>query len=304
MDICKIRALITAVNLGSLTRAAAELNYTQSGLTHMMNSLEKEAGLRLIKRGRNGIRLTPAGEYLMPRMKKLLEEYDGLVAEVLRMRGDGSTRLLRVGAYSSVAQHWLPGLITGFKAAAPEADLAVQMLGLVEIYELLNSGELDCGFTSRNAALMGDLSWIPLRNDELVAVLPASYPVSGALFPVSGFDGKEFLMPSDGFDLDISPIFARDRVRPHIRYTNMDDPAIISMVEHGLGLSVMSELVMWGRHDNVLSLPLIPPAYRELGIALRRDRLSDRLIQRLIDIAQHEVMSLYAPLNHSSARHG
>ena len=65
MDIYKIKALITAVELGSLTKAAETLNYTQSGLTHMMNSLEKEAGLRLIRRGRNGISLTPAGKYLM-----------------------------------------------------------------------------------------------------------------------------------------------------------------------------------------------------------------------------------------------
>lgn len=302
MDICKIKALITAVELGSLTKAAETLNYTQSGLTHMMNSLEKEAGLRLIRRGRNGISLTPAGKYLMPRMRKLVEEYDGLASEVRRMRGDGSVPLLRVGAYSSVAQHWLPGLIKSFRAAVPDVDITVQMLGLVEIYELLNSGELDCGFTSRNQTLMGGLSWVPLKNDELLAVLPASYPVSGALFPAEGFDGKEFLMPSDGFDLDISPVFTRDKVRPRIRHTNMDDPAIISMVEHGLGLSVMSELVMWGRHDNVLSLPLTPPAYRELGIALRREKLSDKLVERFVDISKREIMALYTPVNLSGAR--
>ncbi len=59
MESKKLEALMMSVDLGSFTRAAEVLGYTQSGLTHMMNSLEKEIGVPLLERGRSGVRLTP-----------------------------------------------------------------------------------------------------------------------------------------------------------------------------------------------------------------------------------------------------
>ena len=62
MDIIKCEAALAAAEQGSLTAAAELLGYTQSGLTHMMNSLEKDIGFPVLLRGRQGVRLTPAGE--------------------------------------------------------------------------------------------------------------------------------------------------------------------------------------------------------------------------------------------------
>ena len=60
MESKKLEALLMAVDLGSFTKAAEVLGYTQSGLTHMMNSLEKEVGFTLLERGRSGVRLRRA----------------------------------------------------------------------------------------------------------------------------------------------------------------------------------------------------------------------------------------------------
>ena len=65
METKKWEALLTAVELGSFTRAAEKLGCTQSGLTHMMNSLEGEVGFPLLVRDRYGVRLTTAGERLL-----------------------------------------------------------------------------------------------------------------------------------------------------------------------------------------------------------------------------------------------
>ena len=292
VDIRKIKALLAVVSSGSLTKAAEELSYTQSGLTHMMNSIEKELGVLLLTRGRSGISLTATGEYLLPLLRRLSDDYDELDSALHRLGGN-STPILRIGAYSSVSQHWLPGMVQRFKAAFPETDVMIRMINIMEIFDMVRRGEIDCAFASRQDGLLGELEWIPLRNDELVAVLPPDYPVDGTLFPVGEFEKKDFLMPSAGFDQDIMPSFAGSGVHPHIRYTNMDDPAIISMVEHGLGLSVLTELVMWGRHDNVRILPLRPPAYRELGIAIRRELRRSPALDAFIKIAQAEVCEIY-----------
>ena len=72
MDTRKLEALLTAVELGSFTRAAEVLGYTQSGLTHMMNSLEKDIGFTVLVRGRSGVQLTPAGQRLLPLVRDCL----------------------------------------------------------------------------------------------------------------------------------------------------------------------------------------------------------------------------------------
>ena len=293
MDSKKISAFLTVNRLGSLTGAAEVLNYTQSGMTHMMNALEKELGVTLLQRGRNGVSLTPAAQQLLPRMEALVEAADTLERELSELKGSRSPRI-RIGAYTSMAQHWLPEIVRRFLLDFPTADVAIRMEGLTDLYSLLKNGELDCIFVSHHPEfLTADEEWLPLRNDELVAVLPEDYPVKGGLFNVRGFEGKEFLMPASDFALDIDPVLSAGGVHPNILRTNLDDPAILSMVEHGLGLSVLSELVMRGRQDKVLALPLTPPAYRELGIAFRAGGPQDRLIERFVACARESVMELY-----------
>ena len=74
-------------------------------------------------------------------------------------------------------------------------------------------------------------------------------------------------MPSLGFHLDIMRALDRCGVTPVIRDTQVSDTVIISMVEHGLGVSVLSRLVLRGRQNSVRALPLLPQAFRKLGIA-------------------------------------
>ena len=67
MDSKKLAAFLTVAQVGNLTRAAQKMNYTQSGMTHMMNALEKELGVALLRRGRNGVTLTPEARNLLPK---------------------------------------------------------------------------------------------------------------------------------------------------------------------------------------------------------------------------------------------
>ena len=68
----KYRALMSAVELGSLTRAAEALGCTQSAVSHAIASLEQELGFRLLLRARSGIRLTDEGERMLPAVRSLL----------------------------------------------------------------------------------------------------------------------------------------------------------------------------------------------------------------------------------------
>ena len=292
METKKWEAMLTAVELGSFTRAAERLGLTQSGLTHMMNALEKEVGFPLLLRDRYGVRPTAAGERLLPAAQELMEANRRLEGQIAA-QNSWKRENIRVAAYSSICMHWLPTIIQQFRWACPDVSVDIRMGSVAEIFRWLQEGKVDLSFASRRD--QGRYDWVPLWDDPLLAILPPDYPLGQVdRFPVPAFGGKEFLMPSLGFDLDILEVFEAQGVRPDIRSnTAVEDAAILSMVEHSLGVSVLSQLVLQGRHDNVRALPLDPPASRHIGIAVPSLEEASPIIRQFIEFSQRIVGALH-----------
>lgn len=280
-----------AVDLGSFTKAAEVLGYTQSGLTHMMNSLEKEVGFTLLERGRSGVRLTEEGERIAPAVREFLQanaRLDSVIEQVASSR----TEIIRVSAYASIAMHWLPGIIQRFREECPDVDVDIRMADHVDVpYELLAQGKMDAILVSPQDE--GQYEWVHLADDPMFAVLPKDFDTQGmTAFPLAAFEARDFIMPSQGFDKDIMRIFNRIGVKPHILPTWVDDPTVISMVSHGLGVSMMTELTVRGRTDGVKLLPVEPASSRELGLAVRSlDAASDGL-RHFIDCTKRVVAEM------------
>jgi len=291
MESKKLEALLMAVDLGSFTKAAEVLGYTQSGLTHRMNSLEKEVGFPLLDRGRYGVRLTEEGQRLETAIREFLRAnayLDNTIEQVSSSRSE----TIRVGAYASMAMHWLPSIIQQFRSECPSVDVDIRMADDVEsLYGLMNEGKMDIIFASRQE--FGQYDWIRLKDDMMFAVMPPDYPVGEkTAFPLADFDKKEFIMPSQGFDIDILRVFNEQNIKPVIRPTMVDDATVVSMVEHGLGLSMMTELTLRGRSSHVRLLPVEPFAYRELGMAVRSISGAKPYLRSFIACAQRMVAEL------------
>ena len=285
MESKKLEALIMAVDLGSFTKAAEVLGYTQSGLTHMMNSLEKEVGFMLLERGRSGVRLTEEGERVAPAIRDFLQanaRLDSMIEQVASSRSE----VIRVSAYASIAMHWLPVIIQRFREECPEVNVDIRMADHVDApYELLAQGKMDAILVS--AQNEGRYEWVHLADDTMYAVLPRDFDTSGmTAFPLTAFEGRDFIMPAQGFDKDIMRIFNRAGVKPHILPTAVDDPTVISMVEHGLGVSMMTELTLRGRGDGVLLVPVEPRSARELCMAVHKGEGHPVSLRQFIECAQ------------------
>lgn len=299
METKKWEAMLTAVELGSFTRAAARLGLTQSGLTHMMNALEKEVGFPLLLRDRYGVRLTAGGERLLPAVQELIDANRRLEGQIAAQNNQKRENI-RVAAYSSICMHWLPSIVSKFRRDYPDISVDIRMGNVDEMYTWLQEDKVDLSFVSNQRREGFD--WIPLWDDPLLAILPPNDPMGGLnAFPVSEFEGREFLMPSLGFDYDILPIFHRAGVAPDIRDTSVDDATVISMVELGLGYSILSDLILQGRRDNIIALPLSPCASRSLGIAVHSLRQTTPITLRLIDYSKEVVGDLHSPLGTGAA---
>ena len=285
MESRKLEALLMSADLGSFTKAAEVLGYTQSGLTHMMNALEREMGVVLLARGRHGVRLTEEGEQLAPIIREFLKVNAQLDETILRLAAS-RRETLHIAAYASVAMYWLPSILRRFRAENPNVEVEIRMADHVETpSRLLSQGKTDIIFVTHEEC--GGHDWLALKNDTIYAVLPPDYPIGRSkCFRIREYEGKEFLMPSQGFDKLILDIFARQGVHPVIRSVAVDDAIIVSMVEQGLGLTMMTELILRGRTERVQALPLEPHMSRELGLAVRSLEEAPSYVKKFIACTQ------------------
>ena len=168
-SIQKYQAFVRTVELGSFTKAAESLSYSQSGVSRMVADLEREWKVALLERGRAGVRLTSEGTRLLPCIRRVCEEHARLQAQVDELNGL-QAGLIRIGTFSSVATHWLPNVIRAFQEDYPNIDYELLLGDYGEIEEWVLEGRVDCGFLRLPAHRGLETAFI--ERDELLAVLP------------------------------------------------------------------------------------------------------------------------------------
>ena len=266
MALDKYQTLMSVVDCGSLTRAAAELGVTQSAVSHSLDSLEKELGFTVIRRSRAGVQLTSEGERLLPAVRGLLAAAEQLNQTASSIRGLESGTV-RIGAFTSVAVHWLPPVLKEFQQDYPKVDFKLLNGDYHDVEQWLADGSVDVGFVAMPAGV--DCECIPLLEDRLLAILPRhsrfeNYPK----FPLVECETEPFISLLQSSDHDARRALEAAGVKPNVRFYTKDDYAVIAMVEQGLGISIMPELLLKGRHDDLQILPLIPEAKRTIGLAI------------------------------------
>ena len=175
MDTKKYEVFEKTVELSSLTKAAQELGLTQSGVSHMLASMEAELQLPLLKRTRTGARLTPEGEQVMPYIHEIVRQ-----ERLLRQAAAGLHTLvtgkIRIGTFTSVATHWLPAMMMQFQKEHPQVDFQLFNGDYHDIDTWLGNGSVDLAFTTLPAR--PGCRCTPLYEDALAAVLPKNHPLA------------------------------------------------------------------------------------------------------------------------------
>lgn len=263
MDAKKWNALLTAVRLGSFSKAAEELAYTQSGITHMMNSLEEEVGFPLLLRRWDGVRLTAEGEELLPAIRAVVESNEAL-QEQLRAISGKRREHLSIGTYASISVHWLSETVEQFHREMPGTELELRIGSRRELTEWLTEGDIQLALSDRLE--VPGAEWIPLYDDPLLAVLPAEHRAAGnAVFSPAEAGGLPILKPSESA-VGGNPLKPFLPKKSSMRIKTEDEVVLLSMIRRGVGYSIMSELCLRGRTEGVAVLPLPEPLCRQLGL--------------------------------------
>ncbi|KGR76382.1 LysR family transcriptional regulator [Ureibacillus sinduriensis] len=281
MNIQKYMAFVKAVEYGSFTRAAEALGYTQSAISRMINDLESEWGITLFERGRSGTNLTSDGLKLLPQLKRICNEHEILMMQVEDLH-DVQSGIIRIGIFSSVATHWIPNMLKFFKKDYPNIDFELLLGDYTEIENWIIEGRVDFGFL--RLPTKADIETIFLEQDRLLVVLPEDHPLAEYdKFPISEILNSSFILLEKGAKADISEIFEKHQISPQISFTTWDDYAIMSMVENGLGVSILPELILHRIPYRIITKELDVPAYRNIGIAMRSRESLSLAAKRFLD---------------------
>lgn len=286
MDIHKYRLFADVAETLNFTRSGERLGYSQSGVSHILKGLEAELGFPLFVRSKHGVNLTSNAKLLLPFIRNVLSETEKLEQTINAIQGLEAGKLT-IGTYSSISIHCLPPILHKFKEQYPHVDISLKEGGADDILQWIDGNIADLGFLSLPRSRM--LDWIPLGRDPLMAVLPKDYTLASYdAFPMDEFEKKPFIISAVGTDYDIHYALETCGIHPNLKYSSMDDRAIISMVIHHLGISILSELILTDFEDKVTALPLKPFFDRELGIAMRSYSELSPAARKFADFAKNE----------------
>ena len=270
METARCRAFLAAAETGSFSKAAEALSYTPSGVNQLVTALEKELGFPVFRRNTKGVTLTENGELLLPTVREFLRQEDRIFELSAEMNGllIGS---VTIAAYSSIATHWLPAVISAFRRDYPQIRIKLMEGIWQEVSKWLDDRAADIGFFSYQEGM--PYEFIPLAEDPMLALLPRDHPLANAAaYPLENCATDRFIMPALGCDDDVEALFAKNGIQPNVQFTTLESFSVMSMVEQGLGMTVMNQLITEKRICDIAMLPIDPPSQITLGVAMNSSR--------------------------------
>ena len=281
----KYLAFVKTVETGSFTRAAQALSYAQSSSSKMVADLEQEWGMTLLERSKSVVCLTSAGAQVLPFLRRLLQEQQALEGQISRMNGV-ETGVVRIGTFSSGAIHWVPNIIKAFQKDYPGIDYELLLGDYTEIEDWIAQGRVDCGFL--RLPTRTDFDTIPLGRDRLLAILPQNHPLTQYdRVPIAALAEEPFMLLEKGAQAEVSQVFQRHGLKPRVHFTTWDDYAIMAMVESGLGVSMLTEMILKRVPFNVVVKELDVTAYRETALAIREQETASLAVKKFMGYLQY-----------------
>ena len=272
----KYIVFLKTVELQSLSKAAEALNYTQSNVTQMIQSMEKDYGFRLLNRNKGGVSLTENGKFVFESIRNIVY-WEERLYQTISMISNLQAGTLRIGSFSSVCVEWLPEIVAQFQQKYPGIQAELMIGDYNELVEWLNAGRIDCGFVT--SYMKHTPHFFPLVKDEMLALASVSSHYKDSLsYDIQNFGTDSFVYPYKGLDADVNYVLKHAKVSPNVKYRVKGDEAIIALVEENLGVGMLPELYL-RRFGNILKLPLNPRQFRTIGLSLSPQSVDLPLVQ-------------------------
>ena len=273
MDLRQLRYFVTLVNERNFTRAADRLRIAQPPLSRQIQQLEAEIGAELIDRSARPLRLTEPGRLFYEQAVQVLarvEEMRSMMSRALVIE----KRRFVIGFVASTIYAHLPELIREFRAEAPDVELSLIELVSLEQISALKEGRIDVGF-GRVRFEDEEVRRTVLREEQLVAAIPAGHPLAKVDGPVSlrQLADEPLILypraPRPGYADQVIALFHDIGVEPRIAHEARELQIAVGLVAAEEGVSIVPVSVQKSRVSDIRYLPLIERATSPIIISHR-----------------------------------
>jgi len=264
MKTSRYEVFLKIVETKSLTRTAAYFGCTQSAVSQLVKALETELGVALLVRSKNGVRLTAEGEYLLPSMRQIVAGERNVFERSLELQ-NLNAGLIRIGIFTSLSCQWLPPYLKRFREEYPNIGFELLQGDVTQISDWLRNGTVDVGFMTDPES--DEFYFRELLADRMNIVLPPEHPLAGGPVSLDQLKDETFVLLESGYSQITEKMFRSAALRPKQQYTVKDDYTVMSMVENGLGVSLLPELMLQRTPYKMYTCPTEPAFYRHLGVS-------------------------------------
>ncbi|EJL02869.1 MULTISPECIES: LysR family transcriptional regulator [Pseudomonas] len=286
-DLADLRGFLAVADLGSFSAAAQALHLSQSALSRRVEKLELALGVQLFERTTRRVELSTIGRGFLPRARNVLNELEnaliGFHDLAYRLSGE-----VTIACVPSAVAYFLPDVIRQYHAKYPGIRVRVIDESSSAILTVVARGEADFGLTYIGTQ-DADVVFQPLLEEAFVVALQVGHPLSECeSLTWDDLTGTDYISLAQGsgnrFLID-QALANRDR-RPRSFCEVKHVPALVSLVEAGLGVGVVPKLAMPAEgHATLVTRPLTNPAIsRTLGLISRRGRALSPVAQLLFDL--------------------
>lgn len=278
----KYEMILSVYHTHSISVTAEKYNYTQSAISQAIKSFEKELGLPLFKRTKNGMLPISNTEEIIRELRTICDA-ENRIADIASNLTSLKNGYIHIGTIKSIAYNWLPSMVKNFSKKYPNIHFKISMGSSSQLHDKLDQNEVDCIFVS-NYLLPDNLEFYPMDTDELMLLTSRSHPLADKLkVNLADIKDENYIYSEDGFDYEASGIFEQNDIHPTVLYQLDDDVAVQKMVSDGMGISVLPKLLLSNPPFDICIRPFTEHYKRTLGVAYLKDSELDPATEAFLD---------------------
>jgi len=258
MKLHQLRYLAAVVQNGlNITAAAGKLHTSQPGVSKQLRLLEEELGFEIfVRQGRNLARVTPAGQQVIERALRILQETQCIrdLSSEWRDEGKGS---LSIGTTHTQARYVLPDVIREFRTRYPEVQLNLHQGTCEQIAEMVASDRVDCAIATGSEELFPDLTLVPCYRWHRTVMVPRGHALERAgkltLRLLSAYPLITYTFSFTG-PSSLHEAFAKAGLTPNLAITARDADVIQTYVRLGLGVGIVAHMAIDADDPNLVAI--------------------------------------------------
>jgi DNA-binding transcriptional LysR family regulator len=286
VNIAALKILLAVVEFGSFSRAALQLEISQSAVSRTIASLEAELGITLLHRGRFGATLTPTGERILGTVTQMLQLHQQLEHEISLSKGLHAGKV-RIASFRSAATHLLPPKIAQFSQRYPNIEVQLTEADPVTIETLLKSGQVDIGLLPLPRSAEFE-TW-EITCDEFVVLLPQTDQAIPPKLTWETLARYAFILYNYAECTSaVREHWAKWQQSLKVAYEIKEDSTIVSMVAEGLGAAILPRLAALPIPSGIVVRSLPVPLDRRIGAAIVAEQLQTPAVFTFLDLLRKD----------------